>query len=69
VRSFWDRMGHPHKTLTEEGLRILEEYPWPGNVRELKNVVEMLAVSCRSQVVSSEALPARLKQGIDGLPT
>ena len=69
VRNFWDRMGRPHKTLTEEALKILEEYPWPGNVRELKNVVEMLAVSCRSHVVTTEALPARLKQGFDGRST
>ena len=62
VRSFWDRMGHPQKTLTEDGLRILEDYPWPGNVRELKNVVEMLAVSCRSHVVTGEDLPRRLTQ-------
>ena len=66
VRSFWDRMGHPEKTLTEDGLRILEDYPWPGNVRELKNVVEMLAVSCRSQVVTGEELPARLTQESEG---
>jgi DNA-binding NtrC family response regulator len=66
VRSFWDRMGHPEKTLTEDGLRILEDYPWPGNVRELKNVVEMLAVSCRSQVVTREELPARLTQESEG---
>jgi DNA-binding NtrC family response regulator len=69
VRYFWDKMGYPKKTLTEDALRILEEYPWPGNVRELKNVVEMLALSCLSEVVTREDLPARLKHGFDEQPT
>lgn len=26
--------------ITEDAMRLLEEYTWPGNVRELKNVIE-----------------------------
>jgi DNA-binding NtrC family response regulator len=30
--------------ISEEAMRLLEEYHWPGNVRELKNVVESMIV-------------------------
>ena len=69
VRYFWDKMGHPKKTLREDALRILEEYAWPGNVRELRNVVEMLALSCPSQVVTRAELPTRLKKELVDPPT
>ncbi|HON00593.1 MAG TPA: sigma-54 dependent transcriptional regulator [Acidobacteriota bacterium] len=30
--------------LTEEAVRLLQQYDWPGNVRELENVIERVAV-------------------------
>ena len=38
-------------------MAALHEYEWPGNVRELENVVERLAVTSRSDVVTVEDLP------------
>jgi len=36
--------GRKPKELTEEALRVLEEYPWPGNVRELRNLMERIVI-------------------------
>ena len=40
LREFTTAYGRKPKELTEEALRVLEEYPWPGNVRELRNLME-----------------------------
>ena len=32
------------KTISDEAVAILAEYPWPGNVRELRNVIERLVI-------------------------
>ena len=60
VRFFWDRMGHPEKSLTNDALKKMEDHHWAGNVRELKNLVSRLALSCPSNLVSSEDLPVEL---------
>jgi len=33
--------------LTEEAVRMLEEYDWPGNVRELENCIERACILAR----------------------
>jgi DNA-binding NtrC family response regulator len=44
------------KTISDEAVAILAEYPWPGNVRELRNVIERLVI------LSDESI------GVDDLP-
>ena len=34
----------PNLKITEDALKILQEYPWPGNVRELQNVMERAVI-------------------------
>ena len=41
-----------NKAISEEAVKVMEEYSWPGNVRELRNVVERLAVSGAGPVIS-----------------
>jgi DNA-binding NtrC family response regulator len=33
-------LGSSEAVLTDDVLKMLQEYPWPGNIRELKNVLE-----------------------------
>jgi PAS domain S-box-containing protein len=44
-------------TLSQEVLRVLENYQWPGNVRELQNVVERTVVTADSDVLEPRNLP------------
>ncbi|MEW6441544.1 MAG: sigma-54 dependent transcriptional regulator [bacterium] len=60
LRNFWDRAGHPDRTLTEGALRALEGHRWPGNVRELRNLAGRLALSCRSALVTKQDIPAEI---------
>jgi len=39
------------KTMTNEGLALLQAYHWPGNVRQLKTVVESLESRCSERVI------------------
>lgn len=46
-----------HVRMSEEVLRIMEQYEWPGNVRELVNVLERMLVVCTKQFFEPENLP------------
>jgi DNA-binding NtrC family response regulator len=46
----------PNKQLSEEALQRLAGHAWPGNVRELRNVMERVAVMCRSGIVAASDL-------------
>lgn len=37
-------MGMAVKTISTEGLRLLQERNWPGNIREFRNVIERLII-------------------------
>jgi DNA-binding NtrC family response regulator len=46
----------PKKRLSDEAGVRLTGYAWPGNVRELRNVMERVAVMCRSEIVAASDL-------------
>jgi len=39
--------------LTEDGIKLIENYRWPGNIRELRNLVEQLSVLSEDQLITS----------------
>jgi len=47
----------PRVKLSEEGLRVLENYPWPGNVRELENTIQRASVLATSDVLLAKDIP------------
>jgi len=50
------------KHLTDEALRILQDYSWPGNVRELRNVVSHLLAFSEDGLIEADQLPAWLRE-------
>jgi transcriptional regulator with PAS, ATPase and Fis domain len=48
--------------LSPDALELLARYSFPGNIRELWNIVERLAVSCRSGLVDVPDLPSEVTQ-------
>jgi len=46
------RLGREFNRVSEESLRLLQNYHWPGNIRELQNVIERSAILAQDPVVS-----------------
>jgi len=44
---------------------VLLRHRWPGNVRELKNVIERAVVIARSDVITVDDFPPRMREGDD----
>jgi PAS domain S-box-containing protein len=55
------RAGKPF-TIAPDALDLLARYPFPGNIRELWNIVERLAVSCRTGRIDVPELPLEITQ-------
>ena len=45
--------GQKPKTITPDGLNMLEIYDWPGNIRELRNVIERLVIMTPSNTITA----------------
>jgi two-component system nitrogen regulation response regulator NtrX len=57
LKEFTTAYGRKPKELTEEALRVLEEYPWPGNVRELRNLMERIVIMNPQVRIDSRHIP------------
>ncbi len=62
VKFLAKKFGKEIKGLTEESLKILQQYDWPGNVRELINVLERAVILENSDYIHPDSLPFELKE-------
>jgi DNA-binding NtrC family response regulator len=62
--------GQKAKTVSQEAMSSLVDYPWPGNVRELANTIERLLILSSGDVISLEDLPPNIRfpSGVTGGP-
>lgn len=49
--------------VTDEALKLMEEYQWPGNIRELKNVIERAVIMEGKGSIQPIHLPVELVNG------
>ena len=47
--------------VTQEALKLLEQYGWPGNVRELQNIIERGIILAQREITPNELPPELLK--------
>jgi len=52
------------KKISDEGIKLLIDYPWPGNIRELENLIERLFVISKEDEISSELIASHLAGGL-----
>lgn len=50
-------------TLSDEARSHLLAYAWPGNTREIKNLMERMAITCRSHTLGPKDLPEEVRGG------
>jgi len=49
------------KSISEESMKLLIDYPWPGNVREVQNVIQQ-AIIMAEDIILPEHLPIYIKE-------
>jgi len=58
IKNFINKMNIKHNTeicsITDEALRIIENYSWPGNIRELENFTEKMCILSNSTEIDAE---------------
>jgi DNA-binding NtrC family response regulator len=72
ARKSCEANGMPLRTLDQEALRCLMQYPWPGNIRQLENAIEhAVAMSGSEQTITAALLPPEIRQSSQSviLPT
>jgi transcriptional regulator with PAS, ATPase and Fis domain len=53
---FAEKYRMPAIRLTEDAVRVLENYKWPGNIRQLKNSVEQISVIEKERMIDGDRL-------------
>lgn len=61
VRQFTARNGKGSINLSDDAIRLLEDYEFPGNVRELRNIIEGAVLAANHNVIEAEHLPDYLR--------
>ncbi|MDF2569459.1 MAG: proprionate catabolism activator, Fis family [Sporomusa sp.] len=49
-----------HFRLASDALKLLEDYDWPGNIREYRNLMERIAATAKTDIVSRSILAPML---------
>jgi DNA-binding NtrC family response regulator len=64
VQAFLNEFNHRNSrsvmAVSQEAMRILENYLWPGNVRELRNVIERATILAEGEFIEPRHLPPTL---------
>lgn len=58
VKQLNEKLGLKIHSIDDKAMALLMRYNWPGNIRELSNVIETAMNFCRSNTLTSEALPS-----------
>src|SRR4029079_14622070 len=60
--------GKTPRSISGDGLSILQQYHWPGNVRELENVIRRALVVAKGEAILPSDLPAEVIRGGAAVP-
>ena len=58
-----DELGKHVRGISEDGMKLIQNYTWPGNVRELENCIRSAATLSRSDVILPDDLPPEIHTG------
>ncbi len=63
VAHFLDKYKAGGKTISNDAMQALVNYPWPGNIRELENTIERIVILSANDEVGLDDLPAEVRVG------
>lgn len=52
LKKYAEKFNKPIKSISEEAINTLINYPWPGNVRELKNIIERAVIVEKKGIIT-----------------
>ncbi len=58
---FGKAFSRPIEGVTEEAMRLLQQWRWPGNVRELRNVLERIVILGPEEIITPADLPPEIR--------
>ncbi len=53
---FAEKYRMPPLRLTDDAIKLLENYYWPGNIRQLKNITEQISIIEKEKTVTADTL-------------
>ncbi|MBC8475648.1 MAG: sigma-54-dependent Fis family transcriptional regulator [Bacteroidetes bacterium] len=53
---FADKYRMPAIRLSDESIKMIDNYRWPGNIRQLKNITEQISVIEKERIITPEIL-------------
>ena len=66
---FAEKYRMPAIRLTEDAVKVLQEFRWPGNVRQLKNITEQISIIEQERSVDATTLRKYIPDNDPMLPT
>ena len=66
LQQFASQMGKNVRTISAEGMQLLQAHTWRGNVRELQNALERAVALAQSEAILPENLPDDVRRGAPG---
>jgi two-component system response regulator PilR (NtrC family) len=63
LQKFGKDLNKEVRSVTPEGMAVLERYHWPGNIRELENALERAIVLGSEDMLGADALPESVRRG------
>jgi two-component system, NtrC family, nitrogen regulation response regulator GlnG len=64
-----EKIGLPHKDVSEAALESLKQYRWPGNIRELENLIKRLIAMEVDDVISGASVQREMNALVSGHKT
>ncbi len=68
VKKYAYENGKKPPTVSDEVIRIFQQYSWPGNVRELEGVVESMIILAQGNRLEKDNIPYEIRQSGDEMP-
>ncbi len=57
------RVNNRALSVSDQAMRLLQDYPWPGNVRELQSAITYAVVHAVAEIITPECLPDTCRIG------
>jgi two-component system, NtrC family, response regulator HydG len=64
IKLFIQKVNKSVDGLSDEVIRMMQDYSWPGNIRELQNIMERSALLANGRMITQVPIPVRIGKGV-----